>query len=402
MHGQETQALDLIALEDRYGAHNYHPLDLVVERASGVWLYDVDGRRYLDCVSAYSAVNQGHCHPRVAAALVEQAGRVSLTSRAMRNDRLPLFLRRLTEYCGFDMALPTNTGVEAVETGIKLARRWGYDVKGIPEDAAEIIVFNNNFHGRTLLATSASSTPEYRRAFGPHAPGFIRVPFGDFDAVRSAITANTAGVLLEPIQGEAGVIVPPEGFISRVRELCTQQNVLLIADEVQTGFGRTGDRFACDHERVRPDILLVGKALGAGYYPISAALADRALMELFVAGEHGSTFGGNPLASAVGIASLDVLEDEDLANCARARGRQLMDGLRDLRLPAVAQVRGRGLLVGVAVHVPARDLATALLQRGVAAKDTHETVLRLAPPLVIDEAQVDFLLETFREAVASL
>lgn len=402
MHGQETRALDLLALEDRYGAHNYHPLDLVVERASGVWLYDVDGRRYLDCVSAYSAVNQGHCHPRVAAALVEQAGRLSLTSRAMRNDRLPLFLRRLTEYCGFDMALPTNTGVEAVETGIKLARRWGYDVKGIPEDAAEIVVFNNNFHGRTLLATSASSTPEYRRAFGPFAPGFICVPFGDLDALRSAITPDTAGVLLEPIQGEAGVIVPPEGFISRVRELCTQQNVLLIADEVQTGFGRTGDRFACDHELVRPDILLVGKALGGGYYPVSATLADRDLMELFAPGEHGSTFGGNPLASAVGIASLDVIEDEDLAARARERGEQLMTGLRGIQSEAVAQVRGRGLLIGVELNVPAADLSAALLERGIAAKDTHATVLRLAPPLVVDEEQIDMVLAAFRAAVMAL
>ena len=402
MHDVRETAKELIALEDRYGAHNYHPLDLVVERAEGVWLYDVTGKRYLDCVSAYSAVNQGHCHPRIAAALIEQAKKVTLTSRAMRNDQMPGFLQRLTQLCGHDMALPMNTGVEAVETAIKLARRYGYDVKGIVRERAEIIVFNNNFHGRTTAAISASSTEEYRRAFGPFTPGFVHVPYGDYDALAAAITENTCAILIEPIQGEGGVVVPPEGFLKRAWGLCREHRVLFMADEIQTGFGRTGELFACDHDGVKPDVLIVGKALGGGYYPVSAVLSNRDRMLLFRPGEHGSTFGGNPLGSAVALASLDVIVDENLASRARYAGAKIMQGLRAITHPLIKEVRGRGLLIGVELTIPARRLSEALLERGIAAKDTHENVLRIAPPLVIGEAEIDLLLQTFGDALASL
>ena len=395
-------ALDLIALEDHYGAHNYHPLDIVVERAEGVWLYDVDGKRYLDCISAYSAVNQGHCHPRIAAALAEQAKKVTLVSRAMRNDRLPRFLKKLTEFCELEVALPMNTGAEAVETAIKLARRWAYDVKDVPNNQAEIIVFYENFHGRTTSIISASSDPAYRRSFGPFTPGFVLVPFGDFSALEKAITPNTAAVLIEPIQGEGGVNVPPDGFLKRVWGACKEHNVLFIADEIQTGFGRTGDRFACDHDGVKPDILIVGKALGGGYYPVSAALANKALMDLFRPGDHGSTFGGNPLASAVAEVALDVIVDEHLAENSRMMGQILIDGLRKLGVKMIKEVRGRGLLVGIELHERARPLGEALLVRGVAAKDTHANVLRLAPPLVIKREEIALLLETFEDAITSL
>ena len=395
------RARDLIAEEERYGAHNYAPLDLVVERAEGVWLWDVAGKRYLDCISAYSAVNVGHCHPHVYAALVEQGRRATLTSRALRNDRMPGFLERLTRICGYDKAVPMNTGVEAVETAIKLARRWGYAAKRIPDDRAEIVVFENNFHGRTMSAVSASTTPEYRSGFGPFLPGFVAAPFGDVQALERAIGTHTCAVLIEPIQGEGGVNVPPEGYLRRVRELCDERNVLLLADEVQTGFGRTGDMFACDHERVRPDILIVGKALGGGYYPVSAALADDALMGLFGPGDHGSTFGGNPLASAVADAALEVIVSEDLAARARSAGAAIVAGLRAIGSPVIEEVRGRGLLIGIALTIPAHGLSEALLERGVAAKDTRRDVLRIAPPLVIDDDGVAYFLERFADAIRS-
>lgn len=402
MHDVRDTAKELIALEDRYGAHNYHPLDLVVEHAQGVWLYDVTGKRYLDCVSAYSAVNQGHCHPRIAAALIEQAQKVSLTSRAMRNDQLPGFLQRLTQLCGYDMALPMNTGVEAVETAVKLARRYGYDVKGIEDDKAEIVVFNNNFHGRTTAAISASSTQEYRRGFGPLTPGFVHVPYGDYEALAAAVNERTCAILIEPVQGEGGVIVPPEGYLKRVWGLCREHRVLFMADEIQTGFGRTGELFACDHDAIKPDVLIVGKALGGGYYPVSAVLASRELMLLFRPGEHGSTFGGNPLGSAVAMAALDVIVDEKLPSRARYAGAKIMQGLRVMKSPLITEVRGRGLLIGIELTVPARRLSEAMLQRGVAAKDTHANVLRLAPPLVIGDEEINLLLHVFGDALASL
>ncbi len=400
MHDTRDNASPLIALEDRYGAHNYHPLDLVVQRAEGVWLFDVNGKRYLDCVSAYSAVNQGHCHPRLLAALTDQAKKVALTSRAMRSEQLPLFLERLTQFCGYEMALPMNTGVEAIETAIKLARRYGYRVKGIAPNRAEIVVFTNNFHGRTTAAISASSTEDYRRDFGPFTPGFVHATYGDYESVAKAINENTCAVLIEPIQGEGGVIVPPDGFLKRVWGLCREHRVLFVADEIQTGFGRTGDRFACDHEAVRPDVLVVGKALGGGFYPVSAALADRDLMDLFKPGDHGSTFGGNPLGAAVAIAALDVIAEEKLAARARYAGAKIMQALRAMESLKIAEVRGRGLLIGIELTVPARRLSEMLLERGVVAKDTHATVLRIAPPLVIEDAEIDLLLAAFREAIA--
>jgi ornithine--oxo-acid transaminase len=397
-----SRSRQLIELEDRYGAHNYEPLDLVVDRAEGIWLYDVDGKRYLDCVSAYSAVNQGHGHPRILAALEAQARKVTLTSRAMRNDRLPGFLEKLTRLCGFDMALPTNTGVEAVETAIKLARRWGYDVKGIEPDAAEIIVFSNNFHGRTMSAISASTTPQYRKSFGPFVPGFVSVPFGDVDALERALSPRTCGVLIEPIQGEGGVNVPPDGFIKRVWALCREHQALLLADEIQTGFGRTGDMFAFQHDNIKPDVLIVGKALGGGFYPVSATLASEPIMRLFGPGDHGSTFGGNPLGCAVAEAALDVIVDENLPARARYAGASIMQGLRAMRSPLIVEVRGRGLLIGIELTIPAHRVSDALLERGIAAKDTQETVLRIAPPLVIDDAAVELLLDGVRQAVKSL
>lgn len=393
---------ELVAEEERYGAHNYAPLDLVVERARGVWLWDVAGRRYLDCVSAYSAVNQGHCHPRIYAALVEQAGKVTLTSRAMRNDRMPGFLATLTGLTGYDKALPMNTGVEAVETAIKLARRWAYAKKRVPADRAEIIVFSNNFHGRTIAAVSASTTAEYREGFGPFVPGFVAVPFGDADALERAISPNTCAVLIEPIQGEGGVNVPPEGYLKRAWALCREHDVLFIADEIQTGLGRTGDMFACDYDAVRPDVLVVGKALGGGFYPVSAILASDQLMGLFEPGDHGSTFGGNPLASAVAQAALDVVVSESLPARSRYAGARLMQGMRATASPFIKEIRGRGLLVGVALSLPAKHLSEALLERGVAAKDCREYVLRVAPPLVIDDEAIAYFLERFGDAVASL
>jgi ornithine--oxo-acid transaminase len=402
VHILSEQAQELIAREERYGAHNYAPLDLVVERAEGVWLWDVSGKRYLDCVSAYSALNQGHCHPRIYAALVDQARRLTLTSRAMRNNRMPGFLEKLTRLCGYDKALLVNTGVEAVETAVKLARRWGYRRKGIAPGAATIVVFSNNFHGRTMAAVSASTTPEYRDAFGPFLPGFVVVPFGNADALQRALTPQTAAVLIEPIQGEGGVIVPPDGYLKRVWGLCREHEVLLLADEVQTGFGRTGDLFACDYEGVKPDVLIVGKALGGGFYPVSAALASTELMDLFGPGDHGSTFGGNPLGCAVADAALDVIVSENLAARARYAGAALMQGMRGLGSPLITEIRGRGLLLGVQLSVPASRLAEALLERGVAAKETREYVLRVAPPLVIDDEAIAYFLDRFADAVGSL
>jgi ornithine--oxo-acid transaminase len=402
MLGKSDITQGFIDLDETYGAHTYAPLDLVVEHARGVWLYDVDGRRFLDCISAYSAVNQGHCHPRIQAALVEQAAKVPLMSRALRNDRMGPFLKKLTEIAGFDRALPMNTGVEAVETAIKLARRWGYRSKGIAHDAAEIIVFADNFHGRTIVAVSASDNPHYRADFGPFTPGFVVVPYGDSDALERAITPNTCSILIEPIQGEGGVVVPPEGFLKRAWAICKEHNVLFVADEIQTGFGRTGDLFACEYDNLTPDILIVGKALGGGYYPVSAILANDALMSLFGPGDHGSTFGGNPLASAVAEAALDVIVDEKLPSRARYAGAKIMQGLRSVQSPLVKEIRGRGLLIGIELTIPAKTLSEGLLERGVAAKDTHGSVLRIAPPLVIDDEAIDFLLERYGEALGVL
>ena len=385
-------AQSFIALEDTYGAHNYHPLDVVIDRAEGVWVWDVDGRRYLDCLSAYSALNQGHRHPAIVAALIEQAGKVTLTSRAFRNDQLGLFYKELSELTGYEMVLPMNTGVEAVETALKLARKWGYAVKGIPDGQAEIITAAGNFHGRTISVISFSSDPHYRAPFGPFTPGFVSVPYGDIGAMAQAINANTAAVLLEPIQGEAGVIVPPAGYLRAVADLCRQKNVLLIADEIQTGLGRTGKLLASEHEQVRPDVVILGKALGGGVYPVSAVIADRELLGLFTPGEHGSTFGGNPLGAAVARAALRVIVNEKLAENAAVLGEYFQERLAEAPSPHVKEVRGRGLLIGVELKPEAggaRRFCEALQARGILCKETHQDVIRFAPPLVIDRATID-------------
>ncbi len=398
-------AKDYVALEERFGAHNYHPLDVVIERAQGVWVWDVEGRKYLDCLSAYSALNQGHCHPAIVAALVEQAQKVTLTSRAFRNNQLPLFYQELSELTGYEMALPMNTGAEAVETAVKLARKWAYTVKGVPRDQAEIIVVGGNFHGRTITIISFSTEPLYRDLFGPHTPGFKTVPYGDAAAMAAAITPNTAAILLEPIQGEAGVVVPPAGYLSAVAALARRHNVLFVADEIQTGLGRTGRLFACDHEAVRPDIVILGKALGGGLYPVSAILADRALLSLFQPGEHGSTFGGNPLAAAVARAALRVLREEKLAERAAEMGDYLQERLAEIPSPHVQEVRGQGLLIGVELKPEAggaRRFCEALRQRGLLCKETHEHVIRIAPPLIIDRATVDWALGPIAEVLQTL
>ena len=374
-----------IAQENRWGAHNYHPLDLVIAEAQGAWVTDIEGTRYLDCLSAYSAVNQGHAHPRLVAALVVQAQRVTLTSRAFRNDQLGAFSEALARRCGKDMVLPMNTGAEAVETAIKAARRWGYRVKGIAPDRAQIIAFNGNFHGRTTTLVGFSSEPAYRADFGPFAAGFTLVPFGDINAVRDAITPETCAVLLEPMQCEAGVIIPPTGFLAELRALCSEQGVLLVADEIQTGLGRTGAMFACDHEQVTPDVYILGKALSGGMYPVSAVVANADILGLFEPGSHGSTYGGNPLGCAVAREALQVIDDEQLVERSARLGAWLLEALRSLRHPAIKAVRGRGLMCAIELHEPARPWCEALQRRGVLCKETHGTVIRLSPPLVISE-----------------
>ena len=386
-----ARAADLLDLESRWGAHNYHPLPIVISRAQGAWVYDVDGRRYLDCLSAYSALNQGHAHPVILQALREQAERVTLTSRAFHNDQLPLFCEELAALTRLDLVLPMNTGAEAVETAIKAARRWGYERKGIPADRAEIIVCAGNFHGRTTTLVSASTDPAYRLGFGPFTPGFIVAPYGDLDALVAAITPSTCAFLVEPIQCEAGVIIPPEGYLAAAAAACRERNVLFIADEIQTGLGRTGRWFACDAEGVTPDVVVLGKALSGGVYPVSAVVGRRSVMEVFVPGSHGSTYGGNPLGCAVSRAALRVLREEKLVERSARLGALLLDSLRPHVSQQVIDVRGRGLLVGIELDRPARPVCEQLLARGILCKDTHERVIRVAPPLVIDEADLRWM-----------
>ena len=393
---------DYVALEEQYGAHNYHPLDVVIERAEGVWVYDVDGRKYLDCLSAYSALNQGHVHPEVLNALLEQAQKVTLTSRAFRNDQLPLLYKELSEMTGYEMSLPMNSGAEAVETALKLARKWAYHVKGVPRHQAEIITAEGNFHGRTISIITFSSEPLYRDDFGPFTPGFVTVPYGDARAIEKAITPNTAAVMLEPIQGEGGVIMPPDGYLKQVAEICKKNNVLLMADEIQTGLARTGKLFACEYEDVRPDVMIVGKAMAGGFYPVSAILADTALLGLFKPGEHGSTFGGNPLAAAVARAALRVIREERLAERSQQLGEYFMEQLSEIPSPHVKEVRGRGLLIGVELKKSAggaRRFCEALQEKGILAKETHENVIRFAPPLVIDKETIDWALPSIRDVL---
>jgi ornithine--oxo-acid transaminase len=393
---------EYIELEERYGAHNYHPLDVIISRGEGVWVYDIDGNRYLDCLSAYSALNQGHVHPKILEALQEQAKKLTLTSRAFRNDQLPLFYEELSAITGYEMALPMNSGAEAVETAIKLARKWAYRVKGIPRYHAEIITCQNNFHGRTVSIISFSTEPLYKEDFGPFTPGLITVPYGDAEAIANAITPHTAAVMLEPIQGEAGVIVPPVGYLKQVRDVCKKNNVLFIADEIQTGLGRTGKMFACDHESVRPDMLIIGKALSGGFYPVSAVVADQALLGLFQPGEHGSTFGGNPLGMAVSRAALRVLIEENLVENSAKVGEYFMEQLVEISSPHVKEVRGKGLLIGVELHPNAggaRRFCEALASQSILAKETHENVIRFAPPLIIDQLTVDWAIPRIREVL---
>jgi ornithine--oxo-acid transaminase len=381
-----------IALETEFGSPNYAPFDIVLTSGRGVWVEDTEGNRYLDCISAYSALNQGHVHPRILAALIAQAQRLTLTSRAVRNDQLPLFLRELATYSGQEMALLMNTGAEAVETAMKLARRWGYRRKGIARDRARIVVCEGNFHGRTTTVVSASSVEQYRSDFGPLTPGFDIISFGDIQALRAAITDETCALLIEPVQGEGGVIVPQAGFLQEAYAHCRERNVLFIADEVQTGFGRCGARFALDREGLKPDILVVGKALGGGFYPVSAVLASRDLLTLFGPGDHGSTFGGNPLGCAVAREALAVIVDEHLAERADTLGTELMRRLQGIRNPFVRDVRGLGLLIGIELSVKAKKLASALLAEGVLAKDTQDYVLRIAPPLILEREHVDMIV----------
>ncbi|HBG74310.1 MAG: ornithine--oxo-acid transaminase [Chloroflexi bacterium GWB2_49_20] len=395
-------ANEYIRLEEQYGANNYHPLDVVLARGDGVWVYDIDGNKYLDCLSAYSAVNQGHVHPKILSALQEQAKKITLTSRAFRNDQLPLLYKELADLTGYDMSLPMNSGAEAVETALKLARKWAYQVKGVPRHKAEIITCEGNFHGRTISTISFSSEPLYRDDFGPFTPGFISAPFGNADAIADLINSNTAAVLLEPIQGEAGVVVPPKGFLSKVSEICKKNNVLLIADEIQTGLGRTGKLFACQHEDVHPDITILGKALSGGFYPISAIVADKALLGLFTPGEHGSTFGGNPLAAAVARAAIKVLVEENMVQNSALLGEYFIDQLSDISSPHIKEIRGKGLFIGVVLRPSAggaRRFCEALQQQGILAKETHEHVIRFAPPLVIDKETIDWALPRIREVL---
>lgn len=393
---------DYINMEEQYGAHNYHPLDVVIEKAEGVWVYDVDGKKYLDCLSAYSAVNQGHVHPEILKALLDQAKRVTLTSRAFRNDQLPLLYKELSEMTGYEMSLPMNSGAEAVETAVKLARKWAYQVKKVPRHQAEIIVASGNFHGRTVTIISFSTEPSYRDDFGPFTPGFVTVTYGDADAIEKAITPNTAAVLIEPIQGEAGVIIPPAGYLKKVAEACKKNNVLFMADEIQTGLARTGKLFASQHEDVRPDVVIIGKALAGGFYPVSAVLADKSILGLFAPGEHGSTFGGNPLAAAVSRAALRVIRDEKLAERSQQLGEYFIEQLSEIPSPHVKEVRGRGLLIGVELKpeaMGARRFCEALQTKGILAKETHDNVIRFAPPLVIDKETIDWALPSIREVL---
>ncbi|MBB2749702.1 UNVERIFIED_ORG: ornithine--oxo-acid transaminase [Rhizobium aethiopicum] len=392
----------LIATEQRLGAHNYKPLDVVLTRGEGVHVWDTDGNRYLDCLSAYSAVNQGHCHPKILAAMVEQAGRLTLTSRAFRNDQLAYLYEELAALTGSHKILPMNSGAEAVETAIKAVRKWGYEVKGVPEGQAEIIVCADNFHGRTLSIISFSTDPDARTGFGPYTPGFRTIPFGDAEAFEAAINGNTVAALIEPIQGEAGVIIPPAGYFTRIRELCTDNNVTLILDEIQTGLGRTGKLLAEEHEGIEADVTLIGKALSGGFYPVSAVLSNSEVLGVLKPGQHGSTFGGNPLACAVARTALKVLTDEGMIENAADMGDYFLEGLRSIRSNIVREVRGRGLMLAIELEPEAggaRQYCHALKERGLLAKDTHDHTIRLAPPLVITREQVDWAVSQIEKTI---
>lgn len=389
----------VIEQTEKYGAHNYHPLPIVINRAEGVWVYDPEGNKYLDMLSAYSALNQGHRHPRIIQALKDQADKVTLTSRAFYNDQLGEFYAKLSALTGMEMILPMNTGAEAVETAIKAVRRWAYDVKKVEADRAEIIVCEGNFHGRTVTVTSFSSAEEYRRGFGPFTPGFKIIPYGDIEALKKAITPNTAAFMLEPIQGEAGIIIPPDGFLKEAYEVCKSHNVLLVSDEIQTGFGRTGKLFASDWEGVKPDMYIMGKALGGGVFPISAVAADQEILGVFEPGSHGSTFGGNPLGCAVAIAAMDVLEDEGLVQRSLEMGEYFLKKLQEIENPMIQEIRGRGLFIGLELKTAARPYCERLKELGLLCKETHETTIRFAPPLVISKEDLDWSIERIKQVL---
>ena len=396
------QTQDFIELENSYGAHNYHPLDVVIERGEGVWVYDVEGNRYLDCLASYSAVNQGHCHPKILKAMIEQAHKVTLTSRAFRNDQLPMLCQELHDLTGFEMTLPMNSGAAAVEPAVKAARKWGYQLKGIPDGKAEIIVCSNNFHGRTVTIVSFSTDEQYRDGFGPFTPGFKVIPFGDAQALRQAITPNTCAFLVEPIQGEAGIIIPPAGFLKEAAAICRENRVLLMADEIQSGLGRTGKLFAYMHEGITPDVVIVGKALSGGFYPVSAVLASKEVLDVFHPGDHGSTFGGNPLACAIARSALRVLVKENLIQRSAELGDYFLTKLKTLSNPHVREVRGKGLWIGIELNVPARPYCEALKALGILCKETHERVIRIAPPLVITREEIFWAFERIKKVVEKL
>jgi len=392
----------IIKLTERYCANNYLPLPVVLSRGKASWVWDTEGKRYLDMLSAYSALNQGHCHPEIIKAIRNQLKKITLTSRAFHNDQLGAFLKKLCTLTGYEKALPMNSGAEAVETAIKVARKWGYYKKGVERDRAEIIVCANNFHGRTTTIVGFSSEPQYRDGFGPFAPGFVLIPYGETDALKRALGRNTVSFLVEPIQGEGGVIIPASGWLKESYQLCKENNVLFIADEIQTGLGRTGKLFACEYEDVRPDIIIVGKALSGGFYPISAILCDNCIIDVFKPGDHGSTFGGNPLASAIGIAALDVITQERLPQRAYKLGNWFMDELRKIESAVIKEVRGKGLLVGVELHKNAREYCEALMKQGILAKETHTRVVRFAPPLVVKKEELKWALPRIERVLKDL
>ena len=393
---------DFIELEEKYGAHNYHPLDVVINKAEGVWVYDVEGNKYLDCLAAYSAVNQGHCHPRIVKALKDQAEKVTLTSRAFRNDQLPFFYKEVCELTGYTSALPMNSGAEGVETAIKAARKWGYKIKGVDENSAEIITCSNNFAGRTISIISFSSVDQYKEGFGPFTPGFKVIEYGNVDAFEKAITKNTVAFLIEPIQGEGGVIVPPDGYLKKTFDLCKKNNILFIADEIQSGLGRSGKLFAFEYENIRPDITIIGKAISGGCYPVSAVLSSKEILGVFKPGDHGSTFGGSPLAAAVARESLKVLVEENLIENSFKMGEYFRGKLKEIKSKHLKEIRGKGLFIGVELKKEAkgaRRFCEALMSRGILCKETHDDVIRFAPPLIITKEEIDWALPKIEEVL---
>ncbi|GAB5464727.1 MAG: ornithine aminotransferase [Candidatus Kapaibacteriales bacterium] len=394
---QTTQ--DYINIEEKLGAHNYHPLDVVISKADGVWVEDVEGNRFLDCLAAYSAVNQGHCNPTIMKAFLGQVEKVTLTSRAFRNDQLPRLYQQLSEMTGYQMSLPMNSGAEAVETAVKAARKWGYTIKGVEENQAEIIVVEGNFHGRTITVVSFSTEEQYKEGYGPMTPGFKTIPYNDAAALENAITPNTVGFLVEPIQGEAGIVIPDDGYLKECADICKKHNVLFMCDEIQSGLGRSGKLFAHNYEDVRPDMVIIGKALSGGFYPVSAVLADSQVLGVFKPGDHGSTFGGNPLGAAVATAALQVIEDEGLIERSHELGKYFMERLAAIDSPYIKEVRGKGLWIGVEMDRNARPYCEELMGLGILCKETHDTVIRIAPPLVITKEEIDWAMERFEKVL---